>query len=175
MGMKGANFHSFDPVNMNQPNEGEGYFGFYKWKNDKAELVVQARTWRILSAKLGLGAGDSKIYEPKTDSENKDINSIAFENSKGQYGMALVNASTVQQNIELHMEETKFPKYARIEIYVANLDNEAKEPVYEGLMKSQSGTFAFRYPIPAESVVGVVITEEKEWFDKLPVDIDKLF
>lgn len=170
MGLEGANYHVLEPLNARKPNGGVGYYGFYTWAGDKAALVPQARTWRLFSSKMGLGKGESQVYEATFSDDIENLSSVAFKNSENQYGMVVLNKSEESDTVEINLLNTGIAHYANIEIYVASEDNEAKEPMYTGLMKSQDGSFAFRYPIPAQSVVGITVKEEKEWFDNLPIE-----
>ncbi|CAN5191072.1 hypothetical protein BH09PAT2_BH09PAT2_01490 [soil metagenome] len=174
MGLTGANYHVLEPLNKKRQNGGVGYYGFYEWQDDKAILVPQARTWRLFSNKMGLGKGGSQVYG--TTVETDDMNSVAFKNSDGQYGVTVVNSSPTSQMIELNLGNTGIGNYAQLQIFDASENNEAMDPVYAGLMKAQEdGKFTFRYPIPAKTIIGITLKEEKEWFDNLPLPIEKLF
>lgn len=173
MGLAGANYHVLEPLNTRKPNAGAGYYGFYTWSGDKATLLSQARSWRLFSNKMGLGKGESKVYDTKFSEDTKELASVAFKNSEGKYGLVVLNKGQDSSTFEINLQDTGIKHYANIEIYTVSEDDEGKEPIYIGLMKSQDGTFAFRYPIPAQTVVGITLKEENEWFDNLP--IDKLF
>ena len=183
MGVKGANYYGILPVNDSS------FLGFYRIQDRKTTLLPQARTWRILSKQMGLGAGESRIYATNIDSrskiqEEKDtanitevalnavglgtevtLNSVGFRNSKGEYGTAIVNSTQTDQVAEIEMKNTGIKKFAKVKVYYANAGNEAKTPVYEGLAKSSDGNIKFSFYIPAESVIGIKFEEEKQWYE----------
>jgi len=174
MGLTGANYHVIEPLWSSKGNGGEGYFGFYKWSNNKAELVPQARSWRILSRQMDLGTGTSKIFNVDgIDENNIELNSIGFVNNKGQIGAVFVNETTNAQPIQITLNNTNIGSYANVQIYKASIDEEAKKPIYEGLMKiDKNNRISFKYYIPEESVIGIKMTGEREWYEKIPLPFD---
>ena len=176
----------------NKANGIEKNHAFYKWDGAKAELLPLAKTWRILSKDMGLGKGTSKIYNASFDVGSKkedvildlkpptisnfspvispqqsDLNMIGFRNVDGQYGAAIVNASPEARMVEVDLNNTGIKNYAKVQVYYATAGNDAKVPVYAGLMKVKDGTIKFPFYIPEESVVGMTFAEDKEWFDEL--------
>lgn len=191
MGIKGANYHTFTEFTNGKKNGIEKNHSFYAWQNGQAKLLPLSRTWRILSKQMGLGMGESRIYgvdsasskgqmaNGKTDNNkivevaletvglgvDEVLNSVGFVNSKNEYGVAIVNPITDGQVAEIEMENTGFKKFARMTVYYANAGNEAKIPVYTGLVKAVKGKVAFNFYLPAESVIGIKFSEEKEWYE----------
>lgn len=166
MGVAGANYHVIEPLNLAKPDKGEGYMGFYRFENDQAELLPQSRTWRLLSSKIGLGKGKSTIYN--VEGVPNQLNTIGFINSSGQRGIAIVNNKDAQI-VAVHLKDTQMDGYAKATVYYASAGNEAKTPVYEGNIKADKGTIDFVFFLPQEAVIGMVFSEEKEWFDLLPI------
>lgn len=187
MGLAGANYYSYNPVIDKSVNQWDGFLGFYRWENGKAELLPQARTWKLLSKQMKLGKGDSKIYDVKQMAKSEGqiessltgvmndllspepLNSIGFRNIDNQYGTAIVNSSSSPQTVNVILENTNIKNYAKVQVYFATAGNEAKVPVYEGLLKVTNGKINFPFYIPEESVVGMTFTEEKEWYDIPPM------
>ncbi|HRN69625.1 MAG TPA: hypothetical protein PLS49_00440 [Candidatus Woesebacteria bacterium] len=168
MGLSGANYHVIEPLRISKPNEGDGYFGFYRIKNGKTELVSQAKAWRILSNKMGLGTGRSQIYNVTgLHTNNMDIKAIGFANHEEQKGIILVNESIHSLPIEILLKETKISNYAKIQVYEASDNNDSTKPKYDGLLKMNKASTSFKYYIPKQSVIAIKITEEKVWYDKL--------
>lgn len=182
-GLAGANYYMLEPVGFNSPEIGIKYMGFYRWENGQATLLPQARTWRILSNQMGLGKGESKIYEVVQESgtekdanlagvlndwlEPETFNTIGFRNVDGQYGVAIVNDKSSAQLAEVNLEKTTFKRFVKVQVYYASSGNEAKVPVYEGELIAKNGEINFAFYIPQESVVGMIFTAEKEWYDIL--------
>ena len=188
--IRGANYYMLEPVGFDSPGIGIKYMGFYRWENGQAILLPQARTWRILSKQMGLGAGESRIYATNIDSRSKiqeekdsanitevalnavglstekeELNSIGFVNSNSEHGTAIVNSSQTDLVAEIEMKNTAIKKFARAKVFYANAGNEAKTPVYEGLVKANGGKVKFNFYLPAESVIGIKFEEEKQWYE----------
>ncbi len=182
MGVKGANYYSLLPINKSGNEKPVAYLGFYRWENGQATLLPQARTWRILSKQMGLGKGESKIFDVKQESStekptlvevvkgllgSETFNTIGFRNVDGQYGLAIVNDKASAQLAEVNLENTSFKRFVKVQVYYASAGNEAKASVYEGELIAKNGKLNFAFYIPQESVVGMIFTEEKEWYDIL--------
>ncbi len=163
MGLTGANYHVLEPLNKNKPNNGEGYYGFYKWENGQAELQPQAKTWRLLSNKMGLGKGASKIFLPKTGTA--PLKTIGFINAAGQEGLALINDTETGALINLNLANGKPKNYIKTTVYQASEAQDATAPLYEGLTKAKEGNVTGTFYVPAQTVMGILFTEEKEWFE----------
>lgn len=165
MGLAGANYHVIEPLDLKKPNEGEGYMGFYRLKNNVAELLPQAKTWRLMSNKMKLGKGESLIYDLST--EDKDLNGVGFKNVAGQYGLVVTNNSGSSKLSTINLSGLGIGKYAKVEIYYASADNDATTPVYSGEIKGDEKNMKLIVYLPKESVVGVTLSPEKNWYDFL--------
>lgn len=182
IGIGAANYHTLTALMDNKPYGLERNHAFYKWNYNKAELLPLARTWRILSKQMKLGKGESKIYEVAQESGNEKptlaeavsgllgseaFNTVGFRNVDGQYGVAIVNDKASAQLAEVNLEKTTFKRFVKVKVYYASAGNEAKVPVYEGELIAKDGKLNFAFYIPQESVVGMIFTEDKEWYDTL--------
>ncbi len=163
MGIAGANYYSL--LQVQEPQEGKftQYLAFYRVNNGKVELLPQARSWRLLSKKMSLGKGNSTIIIPQEKIE--DLNMIAFINSSNQKGVVIINNSMSPISVNLQLKNMSKNTYIKFSAYYASANNEAKDPVYEGLLKAKDSSLDFPIYIPEESVMGVVFGEEKSWFD----------
>lgn len=162
MGVAGANYYSVHPYNDTMNGLKEGTLGFYRWQNDRAELLPQAKSWTLLSKQMGLGTGSSKIFVPEKKYMN--LKSIAFTNSLGQDGIIVVNTDTTGHMVDFHLQNFDKGKYMQAKVYFASGKNDAKSPVNESLLKSKDQSLRFVYFVPAGTVMGVVFTEDKKWF-----------
>ncbi len=160
MGLTGANYYSLQSI-----KEGSVYLGFYKWVNNKAELLPQGKTWMIMSRQMGLGKGESTIYPVLT--EDKNLNSIGFINSTNERGVVLVNSSNEARMTSFKLENTRVAHTAKIKVYYASGIYDPAKPIYDGVIKATNGTIDLVLVIPKESVVGIKLTGDKEWFDFL--------
>lgn len=162
MGLSGANYHVLEPLNLRSQNKGQGYMGFYRWENEKAELLPQARTWRLMSSKMKLGKGPSLIYS--VNIQESGLNIIGFKNSANQYGVVVVNSTAESKMTFLSLKNIGSARFAKAQIYEASADNEAKDPIYDGDVKLNDN-LAIQVYAPSRSVVGLLLTEDREWFD----------
>jgi len=158
MGLTGANYFS-----LQQIKDGSQYLGFYRWKNGKAELLPQGKSWRLLSKQMGLGNGKSYIYSPEKN--YMDFNSLGFTNAAGNDGIVIINNNTSGSLINVQLQNLHKGNYLKASVYFASASNDTKKPVYEGLVKGDGQSFQFSYFVPAETIMGVVFTPDKEWFD----------
>lgn len=166
MGLEMANYHSLDGLNEQNKTFDGNSLGFYR-KNSKEELLPQSKSWQLLSADMGLGKGYSRIYNAKQTLPTMD--SLGFINALGQRGAVILNASSEAHMTTLTLKETGIKKYAKVAIYYASASNTGKSPVYEGDIKTDKEGLLMMVYVPQETVVGVVVTEEKEWFDFLNI------
>lgn len=163
--IKGANYFSMKPINIDT-GAGENTMGFYKIIDGKIQLLPQAKTWRLLSKQLKLGEGESKIYNPKNVPNN--IKMLGFKNINGQYVIVVINDSKSSQVLKLILNETQIKNFAKTQIFHASATNDATMPIYEGLVKKHKKEVHFSFLVPEESVVGLLFTDEKEWYNLLP-------
>ncbi len=168
MGLAGANYHVIEPVNQKWPNGGENLHSFYRWENNQADLLPQSRTWRLLSKKMGLGQGESKIFDIQNNESENNVQMVGFQNVSNQFGVIISNESTEARLNQFNFSNTKIDTYANVRIFYASAENNAEIPIYEGLLKkNKDGSINFSFYIPQESVVGIILTEENEWYKKL--------
>jgi hypothetical protein len=121
-------------------------------------LLPQAKTWRILSKQMGLGKGESKIYQPEV--ADPELNTVGFINSDSEHGIAMINASSSASMVDMRITHLPMNDFARVEVYVASAENDASTPVYSGLLKVVNNETRLTYPLPAESVVGIKLKNE---------------
>lgn len=170
MGLYGAFYHILEPIAINKPKGGEGYFGFYSWKNGKAELLPQAKTWRILSKSMGLGTGESKIISTQNSAE---LNSTGFINSTGEEGVAFVNDSEEKRVVELKLRNIREVNRVKVEVYIASADENGGKVVQSDIVDTLDNILQYRLTAPPQSVVGIKIIPESQWYDFIDNLIEK--
>lgn len=163
MGVAGANYYSLLPINESNDDRYIEYMGFYRWKNGSAELLPQSKAWRLMSIKMGLGKGNSSIYNIKSDLGS--INGLGFINSFGQHGVILLNPSESSILSKFTLNNTDIKHYAKVKTYYASSEYDASNPTYDGTIKAKDGTIDLAIYIPKETIVGVIFEEENEWYD----------
>lgn len=168
MKIAGANYYSLDPIRLEEKNDTSTFslssFGFYRWENGRAELLPQAKTWRLLSRSMGLGAGESRIMET---AHPDTINSIGFVNIKGEEGVAIVNDREEKQLAELRLTNNNVENRARVEVYFASELYDGGKPVHSQVVEMLGGVLRYRMYVPPQTVVGIKIVPEKRWYDFL--------
>ncbi len=162
-GLMGASYFIMEPISYNIPGVGKREMGFYKWSGNKAALLPQAKTWRLLSKSLGLGSGASKVMDIETTT---DIQGAGMINAKGYYIASLINTSGSPRLIELQLSHLNIPKRAAIYIYMASKTYDGSKPVRQELAQVSDNNLKTRFYMPEESVAGVIIkTYDDKWFD----------
>jgi len=165
MGLKMANYYVMLDGNRPKIINDDPSFAFYKWANGKAELLPQAKTWRLLSNTLGLGKGESKVVEA-TFGRNTSLSAIGFVNSRNEEGFIFVNKedSINSVNIEIQNIAQRFPYLGKIPLYVyyaspENNGSQIVERIY--LSKGDQPTLL----LPAQSVAGALIPQNPDLKD----------
>ncbi|MCX7996207.1 MAG: cellulase family glycosylhydrolase [Patescibacteria group bacterium] len=166
------------------PYTGQGSQSFYRWVNNEAVLLPQARTWRLLSVQLGLGKKEGMfVVESLPNTEMPILSAIKLTNQpellgvtddKGFYAVALTNDSEVV--VEKPVALQGLPRYSSIQInfYEASETNTAESPVKSLSVKpgesfpevtasaGESGVVTINFTAPARSVVAAVISLSPE-------------
>lgn len=162
-GLMGASYFIMEPISYNIPGVGKREMGFYRWADNKAALLPQAKTWRLLSKSLDLGAGPSKVMDAQTSS---DLIGAGMINAKGYYTASIINSSSSPRLIELQLSHLTIPKRAAIYIYIASKNYDGSKPIRQELAEVLGDQLKTRFYIPEESVGGVVIKAyDDKWFD----------
>ena len=81
-GLMGAYYFIMEQITYTIPGVGKREMGFYRWNENKATLLPQSKTWRLLSNSLGLGSGASKVMDVETST---DIQGAGMINAKGYH------------------------------------------------------------------------------------------
>lgn len=165
MGLPMANYYAMRDLNRSKNHNDDPSFSFYKWENGKAELLPQASTWRLLSVSLGLGKGESKIFNTQSSIANlqlpKTISAAGFENTFGQKGLAIVNGQDKQESVTVtlqnfgisHLISGKVP----LDVYIASADHDGGTAVNRlNLQQDNQGKISFMFVLPPQSVIGVI-------------------
>lgn len=180
MGIQGANYYTIESVDTKKPNQGKGTYAFFKMNGNNVNLLPQASVWELLSQKLGLGKGVSKIYntirnEVLSDKSATSLNTIGFKNVYGDEGIILVNASASAQLVTINTTKLDLDPYVKANIYYASSNNNAESAVYSGIIKSSHNNIKeFSAYIPSQSVVGIIFSNEKEWYNLLDLPINNI-
>lgn len=110
----------------------------------------------------GLGKGESKIVQ---STEREDINSLGFVNAENINGGAFVNNTSEAELIEINFNNTNIQKRAKVDIYMVSTENDGSEPIDSRVIYPENRKINLRYVLPQDSVLGVKIYEEKQWYD----------
>lgn len=163
MGLAGANYYSLFPLEENSKTPGHGYLAFYRWMNGKVELLPQAKTWRLMSKTLLLGAGPSKVVETLNDDFIKVAGAI---NIHGDKLVVIANQNSSPELLELDLSKLGTTKRAVVYVYLASKNNDAIKPVRNELSEVKNDGLKTRFYLPEESVAGVVVKQFNDsWFD----------
>jgi len=163
MGLAGANYYSLFPLEEYSKTPGHGYLAFYRWMNGKAELLPQAKTWRLMSKTLQLGAGPSKVVETLNDDFIKVAGAINIHDDKL---VVIANQNSSPELLELDLSKLGMTKRAVVYVYLASKNNDAIKPVRNELSEVKDDGLKTRFYLPEESVAGVVVRQFNDsWFD----------
>lgn len=162
-GVNGANYFAMLPVNTNNRGTNENTMGFYKWENNHVSLLPQANSWKILSKSMGLGSGESRIVKVVTDI---DTPTLGFINHFGSKGAIVVNENIESQFVEIKFKNAEIKNRASASIYIASETQDGeKEVLARTLYPDDNNEYKFRYILQPNSVIGVTLKEEKQWYD----------
>lgn len=160
------------------PFTGQGSHSFYRWVNNEAILLPQARTWRLLSRQLGLGKEGLFVVESSPDTTMPISSPIKLTNhpellgvtdDKATYGVALTNDS--DEIISKPVALQGLPRYTSFQLflYEASETNTAENPVRSLTVKPgdsfpevsagpiESGVVTINFTAPARSVVAAIL------------------
>lgn len=158
-GLAGANYFA---MNQNDPSKVRNFqsaFGFYrKDTNGKSYLLPQGRTWQVLSKSLGLGAGQSQIFDT---SEPPPLAMTAFINNAGQRGIALANDTNTESYIAVSLQMLGTTNWDTIKVYAASATQDGKIPCTLDLIGSLADQSLW-ITLPPQSVVGLTISTPKQ-------------
>lgn len=164
MNIAGANYFMLEPVEYDSPNIGVKYMGFYRWKNERAELLPQSKTWKVLSRQLKLGRGQSTIVQTAHDAF---INAVGFINTDGEAGFAVVNENITNRLVTVKLLNIGTGKHLKIMTFEASAKENGEEPTHEIELDLTDGSTKLNVLVPAESVVGVIAQPFKRWYEVL--------
>jgi hypothetical protein len=155
-GIAGANYSMMQAVVANSPRGDEGFLGFYYWKNNQAELLPKARTWRLLSRTLGLGDGASTVY--RTVATN-GLPVAAFTNFRQAIGLAIANEAPVPKTVTVTAANTGITgERIAVSAYIASAIYDGSSVIGTKIVPQSAGTASFQVVIPARSIVGLTLT-----------------
>ncbi len=131
-------------------------------ENKTALLLPKAKTWMLMS-KTGLGDGASTIYN---SSQSSLAASLGFKNNRNTNGIVLVNDeySDKEVSVTLNNVPLRGDVYARA--YLASGTSDGSLVVGTNKLTGSS-TMTFKVAIPAQSVVGVTLTNEATLQEKV--------
>jgi hypothetical protein len=163
MGLAGANYYSIFPLEENSKVPGHGYLAFYRWVNNKVELLPQAKSWRILSKTLSLSKGPSKIMASEYPER---INAVGGINSNDEEVVAIANTSDNPRLLEFQLKNLNVKKRARVYVYLASKEYDGTRPVRSELAEVKQSVLRTRFYMPEQSVAGIIVKQFNDtWFD----------
>lgn len=166
MGLKMANYYALIDVHRPKYENDDPSYGFYKWENGSAELLPQTKTWRLMSKTLGLGEGESRIFDAESEDE---IESVGFINSKSDRGVILVNNTDSDAYVSVNIKNfnsnnNKIPFY----VYIASSKYDGSQPVDKFyLPRNKDKIYKITLLLPAQSVEALLVPENYDWKDTL--------
>lgn len=161
MGLEGANYFSTTFNDLSKPNTVFSSFGFYRIENGEVRLLPQAKAWQLMSKTLGLGAGDSQIYYSHTTS---DVKVAGFTNSKKENGLVIVNESNGNNLQSVLLRNLPGdPDRINVTSYLSSSVADGNSMIDSIRLKETNGIFKFYVNIPAQSVVGILVTPVNWW------------
>lgn len=164
MGLAGANYFTLQPIAPNSPRGDEGLLGYYKVNGKSVSMLPVIKTWTLMSKTMGLGAGESKIFKQRADAEKV----LAFQNSKGNYGLVLSNESSDLKEFNFSLYGLPFDGDMYLTAYVSSAEKNGKEKLGSTVLTNRSSGSNLKVVAPANSVVGVFI-EKATLLNKLPL------
>ena len=170
MGLPMADYYAMLDLNRSKNPNDDPSFAFYIWEDGKAKLLPQAKTWRLLSVSLGLGKGESKIFNTQYAITNTILsltpstsNAVGFEDIFGKKGLAVVNDEDeeIVVNVTMINSQIKPSLLTRteVDVYVANMDDDGGSVVENTPVEAKNGKIQFKIKLPAQSVVGVLLRD----------------
>jgi len=167
MGLKMSNYYALVDVNRPKYENDDPSYGFYKWENGIAELLPQAKTWRLLSRTLRLGEGNSRIFDAKV--ENDEINSVGFINSNKDTGIILVNKSDSDTYVTVNIKNINSDnKGVPFYVYIASDKYNGSEIVDRFyLPKNKDNVYQVTILVPAQSAEALFVPQDYDWKDTI--------
>lgn len=128
-------------------------YGFYRkdWKG--YTLLPQAAVWKLMSARLRLGKGESTIVETKA---SESLPALSFKNDLGQPGLVIVNKGD-RASIRLLANNAPYANQ-EVDIEISRITESGFEEAYcSERLDLRKSPLQFTFDAPANSVVGVRI------------------
>lgn len=157
MGIKGANYFNMNPSQ-------DGFMGFYKWNGISSELWPQAKTWKLLSKKMGMGTGDFTLHGFETKS---GLKSTAFTNANGEKGFLIVNPTTEAMPVRLDFQLPESHTRIAVKAFSASKNNSPDVEQEKKIVLSKKSIPTYTTFIEPESVTGIIIIPQHNWIDNL--------
>jgi hypothetical protein len=148
MGVQLTAYFRTAQINLNKTKSG-GHWGVYQWENNKADLLPQAKSWRLLSKSLELGKGPSKIIPA-----NFDSNTIGFINQSGKYGLVIVNDDSQIKDFTITLKSLPL-NFTKAYLYVANNTYDGSGIIQITQLAQETSGTTVTFSLPPLSVGGV--------------------
>jgi Glycosyl hydrolases family 39 len=117
-------------------------------------LLPKARTWLLMSKRLGLGAGPFIL---KHTARNGVTASIGAINSSGQSVAAVVNNSGSSEKVVVHLNRLPVSGRVTLDIYTASFTSDPSSPSRTRRRNARNNALIERISMPPYSVAGLVI------------------
>jgi len=163
MGLAGANYFSLQPILPESKRGDEGFLGIYTTNGNSISMLPMVKTWSLMSKTLGLGKGESKIYNV----ENNGEKIAAWQNSDGEYGLVVSNNGYSSKQYSFNLAELPYKEDITLTAYVASSTYGGKEKLGTTVIRNQKNFASFKAIVPPNSVVGIKMGKTT-WKDRLP-------
>ena len=169
MGLQATTYYSMQPLNRTNSQYDDNTMGFYLWKNGKAVLLPQAKTFRLLSKSLALGKGESRIYESTGSTPNTllpfltdELSSVGFESTDGIKGMAVVNDQVQDKYVAVTLNGINPGKFSKVKIdmYVASSDYDGGQVISSEIYPTKNSEVKLELLLPSQSVIGLLLSPD---------------
>ena len=122
-------------------------------------LLPKARTWLLMSQKLGLGAG---VFSVKASSGSSVTTTLGAINSTGQRVAVVVNNNSQPQAVSVMLRNTGLVTPAVVNVYTADSSDDPSVPTLTQPQTVANGTVTLIVNLPAYSVVGLMLSPGRE-------------
>lgn len=164
MGLAAANYHTVTAYLPSKPFGVERSHAFYYW-DGSARLFPMAKTWRLMSRILGLGAGTSTIF---AQDGNDSLPMTGFRNASGQEGVVLVNPQKEEKFVEVVFDSLpKGMDWRRASVYIASADDNPGNVVLKTILHREGSSMRMKLYLPKESVTGVLLAADVDMSEKI--------
>ena len=144
LGLSGANLFAIQDLASSK-------WAFYS----RGQLLPTARTWLLMSKKLGMGADLSKI---KKTTWSRVTTAVGAVNSSGQRILTVVNHSRRAVNVAVTLKNLGLSGDVTLQVYRASSNDDAQNPIETLTRTVVNNSVSLTISMPAYSVAGLIVS-----------------